>query len=81
MPLYREELNKYNDFYAITTELSSFSERFPQDKFVIEIQNVPEDQYEMLKSDIGLGENFTDHSNKFFYNVKVNAVVVVHKSY
>jgi len=80
-PLYESELNKFNDFFNIYNKLKELSSLFPQDKMVVEIQNVPEDQYEMIKEEIGIGENFTDHINKFFYNVNINAVIIVHKTY
>lgn len=80
-PTYQDEMNKYNTFYVLFEKLVLLSKDFPQEKFMIEINNTPEEQYEMIKADIGIGDNFTDHSEKFFYNVSVNAIIIVHKPY
>lgn len=80
-PLYLEESNKYNTFYKIWERLLKLSIEFPQEKFVVEINNMSESDYDLIVSDIGIGENFTDHVSKFYLSVTVNAIIIVHKVY
>ena len=80
-PLYNAENDKYNQFVLMYEKLSKLSKQFPQDKIVVEIQNVPDNQYELMVDEWGIGEQFTNHVNKFYLQVGVNAVIVVHKTY
>jgi len=78
-PIYDENLNKFNEFFKMLEELKGLSMTFPQQKIVAEMQNVPSNQYALLKDDVGIGEAFTDHSSKFFYQVNINCVMIVHE--
>ena len=80
-PLYNAENDKYNQFVLMYEHLSKMARKFPQDKIVVEIQNVPEDQYQLMIDEWGIGEQFTNHVNKFYLQVSINAVITVHKMY
>jgi hypothetical protein len=80
-PIYNEENNKYNDFVKLKQELDRLSKVFPQDKFVVEVQNVPEDQYQLIIDEYGIGDEFTNHVNKFYLQISINSVIIVHKQY
>ena len=80
-PIYNEDMNRYNEFFQMIQELKLLSGEFPQQKIIVEMQNVPSDQYENIKDLISIGEAFTDHIAKFFYQVNINCVIIVHEIY
>jgi hypothetical protein len=76
-----EYQNKYNTFFKLWESLLKMSKEFPQEKIVAEMQNVCEVDYDMIKDEIGIGDNFTDHVSRFYLNVSLNATIIVHKIY
>lgn len=80
-PMYNEENNRYDEFFSLSNKLKAFADEFPKNKFAVEMHNIPEKQYENIKADVGIGEHFTDHAGKFFFNVNVNAVIIAYKEF
>jgi hypothetical protein len=80
-PMFNSDMNKYDEFYKLANDLKKISTKFPSNKFVAEVHNIPDDQYTAIKDDVAINDCFTDHINKFFYNVNVNAVIIAFKSY
>jgi hypothetical protein len=80
-PMYNTDNDRYTEFFSLANKLKELSSEFPKNKYVVEMHNIPDGQYENIKSDIGIGEHFTDHASKFFFNVNVNAVIIAHKIY
>lgn len=80
-PIYNEDLNKYNAFFKLYNQLKVMSEEFPQERIAIEMHNVPPDQFRFLKDEIGLGDAFTDHGSKFFFQVNINCMMIVFEQY
>ena len=77
-PIYNENNNKYNTFFSLVQKLKQLSKDFPEENLVANMYNVPSDQYQNLKDDIGIGDDFTEHEDLFYYQVNINCIIAVH---
>ena len=77
-PIYQDKHNKYNEFFQLSGKLKKLSDDHPENCFATDIYNVPPGQYQNLKDDIGIGDEFTEHEDRFYYQVNINCVIAVH---
>lgn len=73
--------DKYSKFYVLVDRIKKLSEEFPTEKFYANLMNVPEIDYNKIKDDVGIGDEFIDHIDKFYFNVSRNGTVIAHKEF
>jgi hypothetical protein len=80
-PIYQPDQDVLVRFHEQATELTAFASRYPESKFQVEINSIPEGTFKMIKEDIDMTTSYTDQGKRFFFCPTPNSVIIGHQEF
>jgi len=80
IPIYEIEGKVLIQAENLIKELKEIAVKFPYIKFNVEMNGIPEDDFNEIKEDLNYNNsNFTDHGKKIFYGVTPNCILILNQ--